>query len=188
MINFPFPPPTRCTGGARHAGGDILPDGGHPSVDRGGTGVRCAALAQQAMRRASVATAQRGRAVNAPADCPLDESENAAEHLSPTSIFFTLKEFSALVGMAPNTVRDRLGKGLIRGKKAAGSGAFRSPRSSGCWAERGIVTARQVKQIPNIMSGGSSIIQPMGEPACLGSTFGIRRTDPVHRQQRENRR
>lgn len=60
----------------------------------------------------------KGRAVNAPAHWPLDESENAAEVPSFTSVFLSLKEFSALVGMAPNTVRDRLEKGLIRGKKS----------------------------------------------------------------------
>jgi hypothetical protein len=60
----------------------------------------------------------KGGGVNPPADYPPDESENVAERPSFTSVFLSLKEFSALVGMAPNTARDRLEKGLIRGKKS----------------------------------------------------------------------
>lgn len=33
-------------------------------------------------------------------------------------VFLTLKQFSILVGMAPNTVRDRLEKGQVRGAKS----------------------------------------------------------------------
>nr|WP_294556270.1 helix-turn-helix domain-containing protein [uncultured Rhodopila sp.] len=47
-----------------------------------------------------------------------DDSENECDPIPFAAIFLTLEEFSAIIGMAPNTVRDRLKKGSIRGAKS----------------------------------------------------------------------